>query len=241
MKKYYSIFIFFIFFLSVALIFITFSVLSNDFYKSFHVSNLENISFNNITLIIDPGHGGEDGGAQGNGALEKDINLSVSSYLNKYLMFSSFNTEMTRTTDKLLYNEGEENRKKFYDITNRVRFAESFQNAVFISIHQNKFEIPKYKGLQVYYSKNNPLSHDLAHIIQENARNFADKENKREIKAADSKIRALNSLKIPAVLIECGFLSNESEAKLLNTEEYQKKLAFIFFISTIEFLEQSQS
>ena len=199
-------------------------------------SNTEEIEVN---FIIDPGHGGEDGGANANGVTEKDINLAISSYLYHYLCLSKHNTHMTRNDDRLLYNAGEENRKKYHDLKNRVEFTSSFDNAVFISIHQNKFEIPKYKGLQVYYSPNNSLSESLAKRVQDNTKLFIDTQNNREIKKADNKIRVLNSLKVPAVLVECGFLSNSEEAARLSDTEYQKKLAFVIFISALQFFEEN--
>lgn len=192
-----------------------------------------------ICLILDPGHGGEDGGATANGILEKDINLSVSEKAAAFFALTPYSVHMTRTDDRLLYEAGEENRKKYHDLVHRAEFASSFERAVFISIHQNKFEIPKYKGLQVYYSPNNTLSCTLADCIQTNMRVSLDPANKREVKKADHRIRVLSSLYMPAVLVECGFLSNPEEAQLLNTEAYQKKLAFVLFLSTIQFVREN--
>lgn len=190
------------------------------------------------TVIIDPGHGGEDGGAQANGLLEKDINLSISNMLSSYIGLTDYNSVMTRNDDRMLYNPGEEHAKKRYDILNRIDFAENYDNAVFVSIHQNKFEIPKYKGLQVYYSPNSEDSEILAEIIQANAKKYLDSTNSRQIKKADYKIKVLNEIKIPAVLVECGFISNSDEAKLLGDYQYQKKLAFVIYVSIIDFLEK---
>lgn len=202
-------------------------------------TNTSKITSDSINIIIDPGHGGEDGGASANGILEKDINLAISVSLNSFFELSGYNSHLTREDDRLLYNAGEENRKKYHDLENRVKYANEFENPVFLSIHQNKFEIPKYKGLQVYYSPNNSQSLQLAENIQSNARTFLDTQNKREIKKADHKIRVLDKLQMPAVLVECGFLSNYDEAQLLSDKSYQNKLAFIVFISTIKFLEEN--
>ena len=190
-------------------------------------------------IVIDPGHGGEDGGAEANGVTEKEINLAVSKNLAAYLSMTSYDTVMTRSDDRLLYEAGQENRKKYHDISNRIKIASSYENAIFISVHQNKFEIPKYRGLQVYYSPNDANSSNLASIIQSNVKTYIDPSNGRETKKADGNIRVLKSLKVPAVLIECGFLSNPEEAKMLSDTEYQKKLAFVTFISTLEFLQQN--
>ena len=238
MKKYQSIFLFLFFFFFVIIIFSVFSLIGNIIYGSISTSS-QNIKINtNINLIIDPGHGGEDGGAIANGVIEKDLNLEISKKLRDFFLLTGINTHMTRTEDVLLYKDGQENRKKQHDISNRIQFVNSYENPVLISIHQNKFEIPKYKGLQVYYSKNHPLGENLAKIIQNNSKNHLAPENKREIKAADSKIRLLNSLDVPAVLVECGFISNQQEALNLSDQSYQNKLAFILFISSLAFLEE---
>lgn len=192
-----------------------------------------------ICFVLDPGHGGEDGGATANGILEKDINLSVSEKAAAFLTLTPYSVHMTRTDDRLLYEAGEENRKKYHDLVHRAEFASSFERAVFISIHQNKFEIPKYRGLQVYYSPNNALSCTLAVCIQTNMRSLLDPTNKREVKKADHRIRVLASLHMPAVLVECGFLSNPEEAELLKTDAYQKKLAFVLFLSTVQFVREN--
>lgn len=238
MKKYRSIVIFFFFFIFVFGVIAAFSLIGNIISNSIPVTST-NIKINtDINLIIDPGHGGEDGGAIANGVVEKDLNLEISKKLRDFFLLTGINTHMTRTEDVLLYKAGEENRKKYHDISNRIQFVNALDNPVLISIHQNKFEIPKYKGLQVYYSKNHPSGENLAGIIQNNARNYLAPENKREIKAADSKIRLLNSLDVPAVLVECGFISNEQEANILSDSSYQNKLAFVLFISSLSFLEE---
>lgn len=192
-----------------------------------------------LSIVLDPGHGGEDGGAAVEGILEKDINLSICEKTKAMFALSGYPVCMTRTEDRLLYENGEENRKKYYDLVHRAEFASSFENALFISVHQNKFEIPKYKGLQVYYSPHHPLSEALAACIQTNARTYLDPTNHREIKKADHRIRVLSSLEMPAVLVECGFLSNPEEAARLSTEAYQKKLAFLIFLSSLQFIEEN--
>lgn len=191
------------------------------------------------TIVIDPGHGGEDGGAYANGVLEKDINLAVSSILYSYLSMTDYNVVMTRTDDRMLYNDGEEFAKKRFDILNRISFTERFDNAIFVSIHQNKFEIPKYKGLQVYYSPNHNDSKALADAVQKNAKTHLDPDNNREIKQADYKIKVLDNIKSPAILVECGFISNPGEALLLCDYSYQKKLAFVIFASLANYLENN--
>ena len=234
----------FVFFLLlIALVIIFFSMNGLVLYFHNYYTPVTSNTYTNKfpVIVIDAGHGGEDGGAEANGLVEKNINLSVANYLNFYLSLSDVKCDMTRKEDVLLYNQGEEKHKKRFDILNRVKFAEKYDDAIFVSIHQNKFEIPKYKGLQVYYSKNKSGSRYLAELIQNNSRSYLDRENKREIKPADYRIKVLDMLKIPAVLIECGFLSNPEEAKMLGTDEYQKKIAFVTFLSLAEYLNNGDN
>ncbi len=190
----------------------------------------------NFAVVIDPGHGGEDGGAVGvNGSVEKDINISISQKLYRFInVFTDVKCFMTRYTDKLLYKSGQENRKKFYDLKNRVEIINSYENPVVISIHQNKFPVSKYKGLQVYYSPNNKMSAIFAKNIQEKSKVYLSPENTREIKKAGNNIYLMKNLNCPAILIECGFLSNPHEEKLLLDKDYQRKIAFVVFSSFFE-------
>ena len=189
-----------------------------------------------ITVIIDAGHGGFDGGAtaeaESGTVLEKDVNLSIAKRL--YFLFRTFGIDcvMTRTEDVML-GEG-----KAFDLKNRLELAKKYENPVFISVHQNKFPDRDCRGLQVYYSKNNGDSEILALFIQNVVRAYLDPQNGRKIKKADSSIYLLDRLTCPAVLVECGFMSNEEELGLLTSAEYQKKLASAIFAATVEFCGQ---
>jgi N-acetylmuramoyl-L-alanine amidase len=127
-----------------------------------------------------------------------------------------------------------QNSKKSADIRNRIEIGNAQENNVFISIHQNKFPIEKYSGLQVYYSANNENSELLAQTIQANNALYIQPKNTRQIKKAGRNILLLHKLRCPAVLVECGFLSNANEEKLLSTSEHQNKLAFLIFSSVIQ-------
>ena len=195
-----------------------------------------NVSANNTlfaydTVIIDPGHGRIDGGAVGEGGiLEKDINLLISHALNSLLSLTNTSTVMTRTTDELLVDEGNTTAsKKTQDLTQRVGFTELYENPLFISIHQNKFPVSRYSGLQVYYSKNNPESKIVAENIQKTTKLLLQNDNKREVKKAGTNIYVLKKIVCPAVLVECGFLSNPQEARRLCDDSYQKKIAICIF------------
>jgi len=189
------------------------------------------------TIIIDPGHGGEDPGATVDEILEKTLNLEVALYLKE--IFSSFGYEavLTRTDDRLLYHSGEEHRKKFFDLQNRVKFAEQYEDAIFISIHMNKFPSSYCKGLQTFYSENNTLSKTLAEAVQHNITSL-QAENTRTIKSGNDTIYLMNKLQMPAILVECGFISNYEEAKLLSDKEYQRALAFSIYCGVSEVLQE---
>ncbi len=186
------------------------------------------------TIILDAGHGGEDGGASSaSGALEKEINLAITMSLRDLLVASGTHVILTRSEDTLLYDKTVDyhGRKKALDLAARRKIAEETPNAIFISIHMNAFPQTKYRGLQVWYSKNNPASLFLAESIQQLASEQLQPDNTRRIKAATSSIYLLHHLTCPSILVECGFLSNTEEAVLLTTEEYQEKLAFLLFLA----------
>jgi len=206
------------------------------------VSEITTMQNESITIIIDAGHGGEDGGAVGiSGVLEKDINLSIARYLSSYLAMTDIDVVMTRTDDKMLYKAGQESSKKTYDIRNRKEIADYYVNPVFVSIHQNKFPLEKYKGFQVYYSPNHADSKVLAEFIQNKTVLNLQKDNNRKVKKSGRNIYLLHRLNCPAVLVECGFLSNPTEEKMLSDEEYQQKLAFVIFSAILEYSANTQS
>ena len=189
-----------------------------------------------ITVIIDAGHGGRDGGASTeSGVLEKDLNLAVALKLRSLISQLDVNVVMTRETDVMLADEASAHKKRD-DLNARLNMAKEQENCIFVSIHMNKFPVEKYSGLQVYYSGNNEESLALAEAIQNKAGEFLRKGNARTVKAADSSIYILYHIEVPAVLVECGFLSNPEEAALLCTEEYQNKLAAVIFAAVAEYL-----
>lgn len=196
------------------------------------------------TVIIDAGHGGEDGGAvSADGLFEKDVNLSIALKLDKFLRECGVQTVLTRSEDILLYDKTSDyhGHKKEQDLAARRAVAEGYENAVFVSIHMNSFTQSKYSGLQVYYSQGNTESARLANIIQALTRDTLQPSNTRKTKAADSGIYLLYHLKCPAVLVECGFLSNPEEASLLASEEYRDKLALLLCNSITQYLNESQN
>lgn len=178
-------------------------------------------------LVIDAGHGGEDGGAVSKGGIaEKDINLSIAGDVSDLLKLMGFDVVQTRTGDNDLSNgESTTRERKTADMKKRLEIFESDPQNTVISIHQNKFSESKYHGTQVFYSPNNELSAKLAESIRFSVRSLLQPDNERECKAADSGIYLLKNTSQPAVIVECGFVSNENELNLLLDENYQKRLA----------------
>ncbi len=196
------------------------------------------------TVIIDAGHGGEDGGASSAaGLVEKDVNLEISKMLCEMLRANGVDVIMTREDDRLLYdrNTDYKGRKKKLDLAARLAVADSTENAIFVSIHMNSFTDPLYAGLQVWYSPNNADSEPLAELIRKENQEKLQPQNNRKTKAATSAINLLHNAKCPAVLVECGFLSNPEEAALFETDEYRQEVAFAVFCAVTEFLEDSNS
>ena len=199
------------------------------------------VAFENPAIIIDAGHGGEDGGTVSHkGILEKDINLKIALKLNTLFKNSGYNTIMIRDSDKLIYDENSTTirQKKSSDLHNRLDIVNSSENAILLSIHQNHYEESKYYGAQVFYSGNNTESMALAELIQSSIIKNIQPENKRQIKKTGSEIFLLNNAKIPAVMVECGFLSNLKEAELLNTEEYQNRISECIYNAVDTFINQ---
>lgn len=203
-------------------------------------TNTKPINKKDTIIVIDAGHGGEDGGAlSADGVQEKDLNLSIALTLGEMLKSSGYNVVYTRTEDKLLYTEYKKGSLKMQDLKNRLNIANSAENTVFISIHMNKFTQEKYSGLQVFYSPNDSTSSELANLIQDNVKNKLQPNNDRKTKMAGSNIYLLDNINTPAVLIECGFLSNSDECSKLKNETYQKELSSVIYSSVVEFLSCS--
>ncbi len=202
-------------------------------------------SENARTVVLDAGHGGEDGGAVGvDGIVEKDINLAISLKLRDLLEASGYNVVMTRDKDEAIYDSTAESlrEKKRSDLHNRADIIKenSKDNTIFVSIHQNKFPDSKYFGTQVFYSKNNSESQGLANGIKDCVVSLIQPDNTREIKPAEKNVYLLNNAEIPAVVVECGFLSNKEEAAKLSQDDYQGRVAFCVYCGiTNHFLNKS--
>lgn len=180
------------------------------------------------TIVIDAGHGGEDGGAVSeSGVLEKDINLSIANDTSALFYLLGFDVTQTRKTDIALDNGEDTIRKrKVSDMKKRLEIFNSSKENTIISIHQNKFSESKYHGTQIFYSPNNPKSKQLADSIKYSVKSLLQPDNERECKKADSGIYLLKNTNNPAVIVECGFISNGEECKNLLDSQYQKQMAY---------------
>lgn len=190
-------------------------------------------------IVIDPGHGGEDGGALScTGKKESGFNLEIGLRLNDLLIMLGQRTVMTRTEDISVADPGAKtlSEKKVSDLRNRVDLVNRIQGAVLVSIHQNTFPEAKYKGAQVFYAKTEG-SEELGRLTQQRLREGLDPENQRECKPSLT-VYLMNKIQCPGILVECGFLSNGSEEYSLTQPEYQRRLVCAAAGAITEYLAQ---
>ncbi len=198
--------------------------------------NQEDLFNGRKCIIVDAGHGGVDGGTTScTGVKESNLNLEIATRLNDFLHFIGIDTKMIRTTDCSVYTSGETiAAKKISDLKERVRIVESTGNSVLVSIHQNFFSQSIYSGAQVFFGWNAD-SMRLAKALQQNLIANVNPQSNRSAKKADG-IYLMERVSCPAILIECGFLSNPHEEALLRSEEYQKLLCCIIGNTLSEFI-----
>ena len=229
----------FVFYSVVLCGYITFSVLIvNAYFLRTYQQTMSGAGTYFPTIVIDAGHGGLDGGAVGlNNVLEKDINLEIALKLKDLFEVSGFNIKMTREKDESIHNENSSTTraKKVSDLKNRLNLINEDSNNLLISIHQNKFEDAKYKGAQIFYSNNNPHSQELAQSMRSSFVGLLQKDNNREIKPSPKGVFLLNKSTVPAIIVECGFLSNVEDAANLSNDEYQSKVAFTIFCGFLDY------
>lgn len=216
---------------------ISFSIVA---FQQIRLVSADNYSVENVpVIIIDAGHGGEDGGAVGiDGTAEKDLNLSISLKLNEILSAMGYQTRMVRTTDTSIHNADADTvrERKVSDIHNRAAIMNEYENCIYVSIHQNKYSGSSIWGAQTFYSPNNEESKELAQLIQSSIANNVQPDNKRVIKQSGTNIYVLYNATKPAVMVECGFVSNANELEQLKDEEYQNKMAFAISNGIINYL-----
>jgi N-acetylmuramoyl-L-alanine amidase len=203
---------------------------------------IETINTGKKTIMIDPGHGGIDGGAVSkNGTIEKDINLKISLKLKKQFEDKGIIVLVTREKDEGLYSDtGRIRDKKNEDLQNRCSMKGKVSPDVFISIHLNMFQQSQYYGAQVWYSKEGEEA-VLAHIIQQNFIKDLDNSNNRREKCAKGAYKLLRCHEnVPSILVECGFLSNSNEEEKLKSDTYQEKIAVSIANSLEEFFNMKE-
>ena len=234
--KYYNVFFF-------MLLILAFLVLKEEppeiLEKSNQSSNpsTETIKSEKLRVVIDPGHGGFDPGKVGiNGTLEKDVNLSISLKLKEFLEANDIEVIMTRSEDVALYDESARNIKSS-DLKNRVKLINSSNAVIAVSIHQNSFTQESSKGAQVFYYKLSGEGKNLAEILQKQIKDTLADGNHRVAKSNDSYYLFKNT-QCPIVIVECGFLSNQNEAKLLIDEQYQEKVAWGIHLGILSYINQ---
>ena len=180
-----------------------------------------------ITVLIDPGHGGVDGGATScTGILESGLNLEISMRLRDLLTLMGCKTKMVRTTDTSVATTGQTIAEtKISDLKERVRMANEQPNTLLVSIHQNTFSDSRYGGAQVFYAQTEG-SKELAALMQSTFAATVNPGSNRKCKPADG-IYLMQQVKCPGVLVECGFLSNPAEEAKLRNSEYQKQICCV--------------
>lgn len=179
------------------------------------------------TLILDAGHGGEDGGAStASGVKESDINLAIVLKTRALMAFLGVEPQLTRDRDLSLHSDGAETirQKKVSDLKNRVAMVENTPNALLLSVHQNHFTDPRYSGTQVFFNRGDD-NRQWGESAQEIFRQVLAPDNDRKAKPMPDGIYLFDHVSCPAILVECGFLSNGEEAALLCTDAYQRKVA----------------
>lgn len=224
---------------SITVIVTAFCVLICNAYNRVSMETTENkvMGDSKYKVIIDAGHGGEDGGAEASdGTVEKDINLSIAKILRDMLLQGGFEVEMIRDEDVSVGDNSLKTvrERKRSDLEKRVELYNSDENNIVLSIHQNNFSQSQYSGTQIFYSDNTE-SQELSEYIRQAIVGLMQPDNERQCKPADDSVYVLRNAKVPAIIIECGFLSNPQELEKLKDYEYQKELAFAIYMGFVEY------
>lgn len=235
MKKIPRLLSFVIFYVLIASLFLLGTLVGN---RVITVMSESRPYANRHCVVIDAGHGGVDGGATScTGFLESEINLEIALCLRDVFRLLGYDTRMIRESDISVYTEGETiAAKKVSDLKQRVKAVNETDNALLISIHQNYFPDSKYSGAQVFYS-NNEESKILAAQLQNNLVTALNPGSRRQAKRADG-VYLMEHISCCGILVECGFLSNIEEERLLRDPDYQKKLSCVIAAAISKFLDQ---
>lgn len=189
------------------------------------------------TIVIDAGHGKPDEGAQStNGTTEAETNLRIALKLQNLLEQSGSSVVLTRSDENAIYDLDSKTlkQKKISDIHNRVKIGNESSADIFVSIHLNKIPQQQYDGWQTFYNAQSAEGQKLAVSIQNNLNDAIQKENNRVAKSIDN-IYIVKHVEIPLTIVECGFLSNPDEEKMLLEDEYQNRLAWGIYNGIIDY------
>lgn len=199
------------------------------------VSQTDTVPSRNYTVVIDPGHGGTDPGSLGykTKVHEAELNLKLSKMLKTKLEGAGINIVMTRETDKAMI-EGAGKLWKKKDMQARKDLIKKTRPNMVISLHQNSYTNHSLRGAQVFYDKTSDISKHIADCIQEEFKQSLDKSIKA---TSPGDYFMLKCTSAPSVIVECGFLSNEAEEKLLLSEDYQTKIIDCIYKGIIKFLQ----
>lgn len=198
------------------------------------------IPMRSMVVVIDAGHGGNDPGASGrSGVSEKNINLQIALKLRRLVEQGGGTAIMIREDDRGLYTEGKDRigTKKSEDLKNRHMIINNSGADAFVSIHLNSFPQSQYYGAQTFYQQGDEKSKVLAEFVQQELRDILGRGNDRVVKSTND-VYLLRNNNLPGVLVECGFLSNAEEEKLLQDEHYQEKIAWSIFTGVMKYFEQ---
>ena len=185
--------------------------------------------YENRTVILDAGHGGEDGGAVApDGTNEKEINLQITDAIALYFDLFDIPYQMTRTEDSLIGDNSlpTVRERKVSDIHARMDMVNKTDGALLLSIHQNYYVAEKYSGTQVFYADRAPGSRELAETLQRTIIDSLQPDNTRRVKPTEGTVYLLDKAEKTSVMVECGFLSNRQELQLLKDTAYQSKMAY---------------
>lgn len=227
-------------FYSLVIVMLLISIVTPLSLNSKNIKETTSNAIDTTCILIDAGHGEPDGGAVSvDGVKESDLNLQIANKLKDELTSKGYKVMMTREDENNIsgLNEDSTIRSiKSQDINNRVNLANSCGADFMISIHMNKYEDPKYFGWQTFYSKNSEQGKRLAECIQSGIKETTGIENKREALKIEG-IKIIDKTTIPAVIVECGFLSNPDECVKLQDSDYQFKIVEGIIAGVEQFLK----
>lgn len=179
-------------------------------------------------VLANASHGGFDGGASAaDGTVEKDINLQIALKTAYILRLNGFEVIMTRDSDTGTEDDESEAiaKRKKSDLSNRLQMMKDYPDAIYVSIHLNKFTTSAANGAQVFYTQNYKEARDLAQSVQQSIVTLIQPENTRVVKQGTDSTYLLKNAAVPTIIVECGFLSNKAELEKLKNDDYQSQMA----------------